>query len=142
MQLNLPQYSFKYRENGNHLEIFCLVRKKWLVLTPEEWVRQNVLSHLVEACKFPVLSIASEVTLDIPVGKVRADVVIYHKDGKVQGIIECKSPMVNLSDDVVLQVNKYHQALKADWVGITNGMSHLFLQGEKILEEWPKAELA
>ncbi len=140
MQLNLPQYSFKYRENENRLEIFCLVRKKWLVLTPEEWVRQHVLVHLVEACKFSVMSIGSEVTIDLPIGKVRADVVIYNKDGSVKGIIECKSPMVNLSEEVVHQVNKYHQALHADWVGITNGNSHLFLKGEHILQEWPLAE--
>jgi hypothetical protein len=142
MQLNLPQYTFKYRENGNHLEIFCLIRKKWLVLTPEEWVRQNVMAHLVETCRFSESTIASEVTLELPIGKVRADIVVYDKNLKVRGIIECKSPMVSLSDEVLVQVNKYHTALNADWVGITNGMNHLFFKGDQLLEEWPTFEMS
>jgi hypothetical protein len=140
MQLNLPQYSFKYRENRNRLEIFCLVRKKWLVFTPEEWVRQNVLAHLIEACQFPASSISSEVTVDLPIGKVRADIVVYNSAGNVIGVIECKSPMVELSDDVVQQVNKYHHGLQPQWVGITNGMNHFFLKENQVFLDWPMSQ--
>lgn len=138
MHLNLPQYTFNYRDNRGQLEIFCILRKKWLVLTPEEFVRQHVIQHLHEAIGIEYLWMKSEVAISFPGGVSRADIVVYHTDGSVVGIVECKAPQVELDDAVLQQANRYQFGLNAQWVMLTNGLKHLLFQETGWKEGWPE----
>jgi len=138
MQLNLPQYTFKSRDNRGQLEIFCPLRRKWLVLTPEEYVRQQVIQHLHLSQGFELTWMKSEVSIPLPSGVVRSDLVVYNPDGSVEGIVECKAPQVMIDESVLHQANKYHFALKAKWVLLTNGFQHLCFAGIIWEESWPQ----
>ncbi len=138
MQLNLPQYTFNYRDNRGQLEIFCQLRKKWLVLTPEEFVRQHVIRYLYEAIGIGYHLMKSEVSIPLMGGLSRADIVVYNTNGSVEGIVECKAPQVEIDDSVLQQANKYHYALHAQWVVLTNGLKHVLFKGEQWKEGWPE----
>ncbi len=139
MQLNLPQYNHNIRKRQEQLEIFCLVRKKWYVLTPEEWVRQNVASHLINHVGYPQARIVFEQELAVAGKKMRPDIVVFDSKWKVEGIVECKSPFIELDQKVLDQVGRYDRILQARWVGISNGMYHHFYSSESGWQvEWPR----
>ncbi len=100
--------------------IFCMIRKKWLVITPEEWVRQNFLLYLVEVLKYPASLIAVEKQLQLPGILKRFDIVLY-KNLEPFMIIECKEMKVSLSESTLLQVLHYNSILQAGYMAITNG---------------------
>jgi hypothetical protein len=126
MQLNLPQYNHNIRRGVHHLEIFCVVRKRWYVLTPEEWVRQNVLCHLNVHGNYPLSRIALEQELQMNGKRMRPDIVVYNTQLKVEGIIECKAPFVALDQLVLDQIGRYNRLMGAKWVGLSNGLHHAF----------------
>ncbi len=128
MHLNLPQYKHNIRKVGNQLEIFCLIRKKWYTMTPEEWVRQNVLCHLNVHSHYPLARIALEQVLQVKEKKMRVDIVVYDSDFKVEGIVECKAPFVELDQNAMDQIGRYNRVLGARWLGLSNGMHHAFYQ--------------
>lgn len=138
LALNFPQYTFKFRHGKDSLEIFCLSRKKWLVLTPEEWVRQHVLAFLSVDRKFSISLIRTEVKWNNQMG-LRSDVVVYRKDGSVLGIVECKAPAVPLTEEVSHQVMSYARGTNPDWVIITNGLEHIIWdhRTNQWLPDWP-----
>lgn len=139
MQLNLPQYNHNIRKIKEQLEIFCLVRKKWYVLTPEEWVRQNVTSHLINHGGYPLIRIVFEQELDVAGKKMRPDIVVYDYQWKVDGIIECKAPFIDLDQKVLDQLGRYDRILGARWVGISNGLQHHFYSSDSgWSKEWPR----
>jgi hypothetical protein len=141
LQLNFPQYTFNFREGKKSLEIFCLSRKKWVVLTPEEWVRQNTLAHLVHHAGFSIQWIAAEYAWGAVGGKGRSDIVVFKGNGNVLGIVECKAPVVKLDQENSHQLMSYQHFSQPKWVILTNGMQHLFwdVTEQKHLEDWPKA---
>lgn len=138
MQLNLPQYTFNYRDNRGELEIFCILRKKWLVLTPEEYVRQHVIRYLNEFQGIAYHTMMSEVAITFPGGVSRADIVVYNANGSVLGIVECKAPQVQIDDNVLQQANRYHYGLGSQWILLTNGLKHVVFQDEGWKEGWPE----
>jgi len=105
--------------------IFDFVRKKWLVLTPEEWVRQHVLNYLVAVKRIPQSSMAIEKLLMLNDLKRRYDIVVFSNDRQPYLIIECKAPYVELNHLVVEQALRYNLTIKANLLMITNGISDI-----------------
>lgn len=122
--LNLPSYNFRFKEQEGRTLIYDIVRKKFVVLTPEEWVRQNFIRFLIEEKKYPASLIAVEVGLKYNQLQKRADVLIYNKQGQAYLMIECKAPEVKITQDVFHQIAVYNMSFKVDYLVVTNGMDH------------------
>lgn len=122
--LNLPQASFRIRNNSTRDEIFDPVRKKFVALTPEEWVRQNFVQYLVNSKSIPLSLLGIEIPLIYNNLKKRGDIVIWNSAGKPRMIIECKAPSVMLSQDVFHQVAMYNMVLNVEFLIVTNGLDH------------------
>ena len=125
-KLNLPTYNFKLKSNEKHTLIFDNLRKKYFVLTPEEWVRQHFVQFLIEEKKYPVSLIALEKQLVVNNLKKRTDIVIYNKLGLPDIIVECKAPHIKISQDTFDQIARYNLKLKAKYLIVTNGIEHYF----------------
>tara|TARA_B100000768_G_C11230747_1_gene354935 strand:- start:491 stop:934 length:444 start_codon:yes stop_codon:yes gene_type:complete len=125
-KLNLPTYNFKIKSNENKTLIFDIIRKKYMVLTPEEWVRQHFIAFLIEEKKYPTSLIAVEKQLTINNRKKRTDVLIFNADGKPDIIVECKAPNIKINQDTFDQIAKYNLKLKANFLIITNGLEHFY----------------
>lgn len=106
------------------MEIFDDIRKKFVALTPEEWVRQNFISFLVKQKKYPAALFAIEKSLSLNKMQKRSDVVIYNNRGEALMIIECKAPSVRIDQHVFDQVARYNIAFKVSYLVVTNGLQH------------------
>ncbi len=124
--LNFPSYNFRTRHLGGQLQIFDPVRKKYVALTPEEWVRQHLILYLNSEKQVPLHMMASERGLSINRMTKRFDLVVYNLSGKPALIVECKAPTVALSEDVFFQIARYNLALKVNYLLVSNGLQHLF----------------
>ncbi len=122
--LNLPSYQFKLKQNGVRTQIFDVIRKKYVALTPEEWVRQNFLQYLIQEKKFPASLIAVEAGLKYNQLQKRMDVLVYDKQGSPHLIVECKAPEVKISQDVFDQIARYNMVFKVKYLIVTNGINH------------------
>lgn len=122
--LNLPAYPFKIREEGSRLQIFDPFRKKYLVLNPEEWVRQHFLQYLVNEKKYPSSLIRIETGLKYNQLLKRADILIHNKQGAPHLMVECKSPSVKITQDAFDQVARYNMSFKVRYLVVTNGLHH------------------
>ena len=127
--LNLIPGHLKFQKKGEQVEVFDVFRKKWLVLTPEEWVRQHLCHYLVEHKGYPKDLISMEQGLTIAKNNYRADVVVY-QDRKPFMVIECKAPHINLSQDTVDQITRYNLHFNVPHLLISNGMKHLHFRRE------------
>lgn len=123
-RLNLPEYSFKTKVVDGKTQVFDAIRKKYVVLTPEEWVRQNFLQYLVNEKKYPASRIALEYPLQYNALSKRGDIVIFSKNGLPEIIIECKAPSVKVSQDTFDQAARYNFVLKLRYLVVTNGLQH------------------
>jgi hypothetical protein len=119
--LNLPTYNFKLKNSQNKTLIFDKLRKKYVVLTPEEWVRQHFVHFLIDQKKYPETLIAIEKQLTINNLKKRTDILIFNSDGKPEVVIECKAPSIKISQKTFDQIARYNLQLKADFLIVTNG---------------------
>ncbi len=126
MQLNFPTYKFKVKKGENRNYIFDIIRKKYVALTPEEWVRQHVVHYLIEHCACPASLIAVEKGLIINGLQKRFDVLVYENSGKAVLLIECKAPDIVVNEATFLQAAVYNRALGVHNLAITNGMQLLF----------------
>lgn len=135
--LKYPPFAVRLKKQGERTFIFDTIRKKWLVLTPEEWVRQHVLNYLVSEKKFAASSISIEKELTLNAIKKRYDVVVYNKELKPYLIIECKAPYISLNEQVVEQALRYNLSVKADLLMITNGISDLVFNNKQEIVELP-----
>jgi hypothetical protein len=122
--LNLPTYSFNLKLIEQRKYIFDFIRKKFVLLTPEEWVRQNFLKYLVEEKKYPASLIIVEKEFKLNNLSKRSDAVIYNKQGNPFIIVECKAPEVKIDQKVFDQIACYNMILKVDLLLITNGLQH------------------
>jgi hypothetical protein len=123
-QLNLPPYQFRFRQVSESTQIFDAFRKKYVVLTPEEWVRQNFLQYLVAEKNFPASLIAVEVGLKYNQLQKRADVLVYDKQGSPFLLVECKAPGITISQDTFDQIARYNMTFRVRYLVVTNGMNH------------------
>jgi hypothetical protein len=132
----------KIKEENQKRFIQCLIRKKWLVLSPEEWVRQHFVLHLINDLNYSIIQLGIEVSLKYNQINKRADLVVYNKQGNASWVIECKEQSVNLTNEVLHQALIYNSVLDVKYVSITNGIlvftwektDHEF----KLLEKWPE----
>ena len=124
MDLNLPQYSFRIRENLGRKLIFDGFRRKWVALTPEEWVRQNFVRYLIEEKHFPASLIAIERTLRMNQRDFRTDILLFSKLGSPLIVVECKAPGIKISQQAFDQIARYNLDLRVSYLIVTNGMAH------------------
>ena len=124
MLLNLPPYSFRIREKSGKKMIFDVYRGRWVVLNPEEWVRQNFVRYLTEEKHFPASLVAVERSLRINLHDFRTDVVLFSKTGSPLVVVECKAPEVKISQLVFDQIARYNLNLRVCYLVVTNGLVH------------------
>ena len=127
-ELNFTSYAFKLKSSENKTLIFDIIRKKYVVLTPEEWVRQHVLRFLLEEKNYPASLIAVERQLKIHTRTKRTDIVVYNTQGTQEVLIECKAPSVKITQDAFDQIARYNLTANASYLMVTNGLSHFFCQ--------------
>ncbi|RYG25843.1 MAG: type I restriction enzyme HsdR N-terminal domain-containing protein [Chitinophagaceae bacterium] len=116
-----PEPSFRVKKQGDKDFIFDIIRKKWLLLTPEEWVRQNFVQYLLQVKKYPVTLVALEKMIMLGELRKRFDILVYDPQHRPWMMIECKSPSVQLDESVLHQLLRYHMSVPTGWLVITNG---------------------
>ena len=142
--LKLPKYEIKVQRDGDNQLIFDILRRKYVALTPEEWVRQHFIHYLIEHKGYPATMLANEVQLQVGEKSLRADTVLYDKQLRPRMIIEYKAPTVTVTQKVFNQIFAYNLLLKADYLIVTNGLSHYICkieyntQSYTFLEEVPE----
>jgi hypothetical protein len=127
-KLNFPVYSFRFKNSENKTAIFDEIRKKFILLTPEEWVRQHTVQFLLQDKKFPKSYINVEKLIKINDLSKRYDVVVFHPNGDIFLLIECKAAEVPISQNTFDQIARYNLVLKAKYLMVTNGLNHYFCQ--------------
>lgn len=137
--LKYPSYNIRLQEgkSQDELLVFDTVRKKWLLLTPEEWVRQHVVNYLIEEKKYPLSLISLEKEVNLNGTKKRYDIVVYSKQLIPEIIIECKAPEISLSEKVLEQALRYNLILNVNYVFITNGLNDFIYHHNSVLKELP-----
>lgn len=125
IKLNLPPFDYVVKKEDGKVLILDIIRKKYLVLTPEEWVRQHFVNYLITDLKYPKALIKIEGGLTFNKLSKRSDIVVFNREGLPWMIVECKSPSQKLSDSTLRQASVYNHTLKAKYLTITNGMAHI-----------------
>ena len=124
VRLNLPEYPVKTRTQGKQHQIFDLVRKKYVRLTPEEWVRQHFINYLVNDLSYPKSLVRIESGLTYNQLEKRSDIIVFDKNIKPFLLVECKATNVKLSNQTFDQLSLYNQSINARYLVITNGLKH------------------
>ena len=136
-----PDPAFRIKSEGGKDYIFDSFRKKWLVLTPEEWVRQNFLQYLVQVMKYPLSLIAVEKEFRFGEMNRRFDILIYNTDHQPWMMVECKAPEITLDQSVMEQVLRYNISIPVPYLVITNGATGYAWvkkeQGLTVLQDLP-----
>ncbi len=127
-QLAFPAYSFRLKNSENKTFIFCVIRKKFLVLTPEEWVRQHVIQYLKQEKKYPLSLLNVEKEIKVGTTRKRYDIVLYKPDGSLFLIVECKAPSIRIDQKSFDQIARYNLTLNADYLMVTNGLLHYYCE--------------
>ena len=124
LSLNLPRYEAKIRNKEGKIEIFDCLRRCYVALTPEEWVRQHFVNMLVEHKGYPATLTANEVAISLNGMKRRCDTVVYDKALRPRVIVEYKAPTVKIDEKVFAQIARYNLVLKVDFLIVSNGLQH------------------
>ncbi|WP_435622509.1 type I restriction enzyme HsdR N-terminal domain-containing protein [Flagellimonas sp.] len=124
--LNFPSYSFRIKSNEKGLAIFDVIRKKFVVLQPEEWVRQHAIHYLMETKGYPKIRLNVEKQLQVNKLNKRYDIVVFNSQGGVDILVECKAPDIAINQEVFDQIARYNYQLKANFLMVTNGLSHYY----------------
>lgn len=146
-QLNFPSYSFRFKNSENKVAIFDEIRKKFIILTPEEWVRQHVIQYLIQEKKYPKSLINVEKSLKINGLVKRYDVIVFNSDGSILILVECKATEIKTSQATFDQIARYNMTLNAQFLMVTNGLNHYFCKMDfdnkkyNFLQELPNYEL-
>lgn len=123
-RLNLPPFEIKLRGTKAQPQIFDILRKKYIALTPEEWVRQHFVHFLVEHKGYPAALMANEIQLNVGEKTLRADSVLYSRNLKPRMIIEYKAPHIPITQKVFDQISIYNMLLHVDYLVVSNGLQH------------------
>jgi len=134
--LNFSDYDFRFKNSENKVYIFDVIRKKFVVLQPEEWVRQHVLQHLILEKKYPKSLINVEKQLTLGTIIKRYDIVIFEPDGKIALLVECKAPSIKIDQHVFDQTARYNMQLKAKYLMVTNGLQHYYCKMDYTEEKY------
>ena len=124
--LNLPHHPFKITQKDGLYYIFDEIRKKHLVLTPEEWVRQHFIRYLLKEKNFPSALLQIEGGLSLNQTRKRSDILVYNIAGEKIMVIECKAPSVRITQATFDQAARYNSVYKARWLVVTNGLNHYY----------------
>lgn len=135
-KLNFPSYTFRFKNSENKVSIFDEIRKKFMLMTPEEWVRQNVVRFLLEEKKYPKSYINVEKIIKINGLTKRYDIVVFQPNGKIFLLIECKAPEVPISQNTFDQIARYNMVLEAEFLMVTNGLNHYFCKMDYEKEQY------
>ncbi|MBU3822802.1 type I restriction enzyme HsdR N-terminal domain-containing protein [Flavobacteriaceae bacterium XHP0103] len=127
-QLNFPKFPFRFKNSENKISIFDVIRKKFVILQPEEWVRQHCVHYLIHVKKYPKSLINVEKELKINTLSKRYDIVVFNSQGGIQIIVECKAPKVTINQATFDQIAQYNLALSANYLMVTNGLNHYYCQ--------------
>tara|TARA_B100000941_G_scaffold274986_1_gene236519 strand:+ start:307 stop:753 length:447 start_codon:yes stop_codon:yes gene_type:complete len=144
IKLNFPNFSFKIKSKENRDYIFDEVRKKYVRLNNEEWVRQNCIKYIISKYKYPISHINVEKTLIYNNLKKRYDIVVLDKNGEILILIECKSTTIKIDQKTFDQIFRYNLKFKSRFFLITNGLDHYKftidnkLKIIKFIDEFPK----
>ena len=129
VKLNLPEYNFKLKKQNDTVQIFDVIRKKYVTLTPEEWVRQHTINYLVHHKNYLASHIAVEKSLEFNGQTKRTDIVVYNKNLQTPFlIVECKAPEVKITQQTFNQIALYNMQLSANYLMVTNGINHFYCQ--------------
>tara|TARA_Y100000588_G_scaffold357565_2_gene414926 strand:- start:3281 stop:3730 length:450 start_codon:yes stop_codon:yes gene_type:complete len=127
--LNFPRtYDFEIRDQAGQSEIFDAIRRKWLVLTPEEWVRQHMVRHLVEDLGYPAGRTGIETGFERMGVPYRADIIIHDRSGNAVIVAECKAPDVRIDQRAFDQIGQYNHTIGARYLVVTNGLKHFCVE--------------
>ncbi|HEV8514084.1 MAG TPA: type I restriction enzyme HsdR N-terminal domain-containing protein [Cyclobacteriaceae bacterium] len=143
-KLNLPEINPSLKKENGKVLIFDGIRKKYIVLTPEEWVRQHFIHYLITELKYPKSLFRIEGALTYNKLQKRSDILVFDRNGKAWMLIECKSPTIKLNQKAFNQVAVYNMTIGAKYIAVTNGMAHFcFEAGQpgvepKLLEKFPE----
>jgi len=122
--LNLPKYETKIAERNGKKVIFDVIRRRYVALTPEEWVRQHFIHFLITYKAYPSALMANEVLLNLNGTKKRCDTVLYNRNLSAKMIIEYKAPQIEITQAVFNQITNYNFVLKVDYLIVSNGINH------------------
>jgi len=125
IHLNLPAFDYKLKKEAGKLWIFDVIRKKYVVLLPEEWVRQHFINYLIIDRGYPRSLVRIEGGLSYNQLSKRSDIVVFSREGKPWMIVECKSPDIPVTDAVLFQAATYNKTLQARYLVVTNGLLHI-----------------
>lgn len=125
-KLNFPEFEFRFKNSENKIFIFDVVRKKFVLLTPEEWVRQHVLLFLHQIKKYPLslINVEKKITLNGTIK--RYDLVIFKPNGNLFLLVECKASNIEINQHTFDQIARYNLLLKSDYLMVTNGFNHYY----------------
>lgn len=128
LNLNFPRYRFRFKNNENKIAVFDELRKKFVALTPEEWVRQHCIQFLTREKKIPKSLVNAEKQLKIGKLVKRYDLVVYNPDGSIYLLVECKAPGIRINQQTFDQIARYNLILKAKYLMLSNGLQHYYCQ--------------
>jgi len=129
LKLNLPEFDHKISKKEDKLYIFDIVRKKYILLLPEEWVRQHFLNYLINQIHIPASHIRLEHGHVYNQTDKRSDILVFGNEGAVL-LIECKAPHIAIDDEVTHQIGYYNATLQLPYLAITNGIKHYYFKKE------------
>ncbi len=124
--LNFPEYSFKIKEEISGKQIFDIVRKKYVMLTPEEWVRQHTVHFLINEKKYAQGLMQVETTVKYNRMNIRCDILVYDTELKPLVLVECKAPEVKITQATFDQIARYNMPLRVKYLMLTNGLTHYY----------------
>ena len=134
--LNFPQYTFRFKNSENKVAIFDEIRKKFIILQPEEWVRQHCVQYLIQHKNYPKSLINVEKELTINDLKKRYDIVVFNPNGSIFLIVECKAPEIKINQSTFDQVAQYNLKLNATYLMVTNGLEHYYCKMDFVNERY------
>lgn len=135
-ELNFPKFEYRFKSTENKVSIFDVIRKKFIILQPEEWVRQHCVNYLITQKNYPKSLINVEKELIINGLKKRYDIVVFHPNGTIRLIVECKSYDVSINQNTFDQIARYNLALNAEYLMVTNGINHYYCQMDTQAERY------
>lgn len=127
-ELNFPKFSFRFKNSENKISIFDVIRKRFVVLQPEEWVRQHCVHFLLTEKQYPQSLVNVEKELVVNNLKKRYDIVVFNTDGSILLVVECKSPNIMINQATFDQIARYNLTLNATYLMVTNGINHYYCQ--------------
>ena len=134
-RLNLPAFEYKIKKEAGKIWILDSIRRKYVVLTPEEWVRQHFIHYLINDFKYPKSLFRVESGLKYNNMSKRSDIVIHNRQGNAWMLVECKSPDIKLTQKAFNQVAVYNMTIGAKYLAVTNGMAHYCCEAKTAEQE-------